>query len=142
MLHAGVVAGCPEQLVTRPSLRPADAHCGEGVPSPSPRLRELVKIGPPAIQARMPIVEYSVWVILHTCFPLPSDSSGRRVVRLAMLGTRGLPSCCFDRAPGVSSRPSGCWVRPALRKPALVGNRTTLDRSRSASLSGLAAVWR
>ena len=40
-----------------------------------------------------------------------------------------------DRAPGVSSRPPACWVRPALRKPALVGNRTPVDRSGSASLS-------
>ena len=40
-----------------------------------------------------------------------------------------LPHRCFDRAPGVSFRPSDCWVRPALHKSALVGSQTSVDRS-------------
>jgi hypothetical protein len=37
---------------------------------------------------------------------------------------RSRRECRTDRAPDVSSRPSHCWVRPALRKPARVGSRT------------------
>jgi hypothetical protein len=65
--------------------------------------------------------------------PLTSRWSSGVVVSLAESQSASA-DLRIDRAPGVSSRPSCCWVRPAWRKPALVGDRTTLDRSRSVSL--------